>query len=73
MNQLMPATFRVLDRLGNTMGPVVVGLGEMLDMHVTLVVGGPEPKKNGQLNVITYVMFMFFLRSLCGRFWYSTL
>lgn len=26
-------------------------------MHLTVLIGGPEPKKKGQLNMIGYVVF----------------
>lgn len=47
---------RILDRIGNSWGPVIAALGDSLGMHVTLVIGGPEPSKNGQINVISYVV-----------------
>ncbi|KAK0431003.1 hypothetical protein EV421DRAFT_1912300 [Armillaria borealis] len=44
---------RVLDTLGSTMGPLIEGLSVMLGCHVTLAVFGPEPRKGGQVNILT--------------------
>jgi hypothetical protein len=46
---------RAIDRLGGFLGPIIEGIGETLGMHVSVLVGGPEPRKNGQINVIRYV------------------
>ncbi|EDR12543.1 uncharacterized protein LACBIDRAFT_312075 [Laccaria bicolor S238N-H82] len=41
---------KVLDTLPSIMGPLIEGVGEAIGMHVTVLVGGPEPKRQGQLN-----------------------
>ena len=46
---------RVLDSLPSILGPLIEGVGEAIGMHVTVLIGGPEPKKQGQLNTIRYV------------------
>ncbi|KAH7902772.1 hypothetical protein BJ138DRAFT_1108251, partial [Hygrophoropsis aurantiaca] len=45
-----------LDRLGSFAGPLLAGMHEILGMHVTLLVGGPEPRKGGQINVLRQVI-----------------
>ncbi|KIJ89724.1 hypothetical protein K443DRAFT_44993, partial [Laccaria amethystina LaAM-08-1] len=46
---------KVLDSLPSILGPLIEGVGEAIGMHVTVLIGGPEPKKQGQLNTIRYV------------------
>ncbi|KAH7903436.1 hypothetical protein BJ138DRAFT_1020632, partial [Hygrophoropsis aurantiaca] len=41
-----------LDRLGTFAGPLLSGIHDILGMHVTLLVGGPEPRKDGQISVL---------------------
>jgi hypothetical protein len=43
-----------LECLGEFAGPIIEGLGNILGMHVALLVGGPEPAKRGQINVSRY-------------------
>jgi hypothetical protein len=49
---------RAIDRLAGFLGPIIEGIGNTLGMHVSVLVGGPEPRKNGQINVIRYVALM---------------
>ncbi|KIJ90848.1 hypothetical protein K443DRAFT_14905, partial [Laccaria amethystina LaAM-08-1] len=42
----------VLDGLPNVLGPLIQAIGEAIGMHLTVLIGGPEPKKKGQLNMI---------------------
>ncbi|KAF9492486.1 hypothetical protein BDN71DRAFT_1473741, partial [Pleurotus eryngii] len=42
-----------LNRLGDLFYPIIDGVNELLDMHVSVLVGGPEPAKGGLLNVIS--------------------
>ncbi|KIJ90788.1 hypothetical protein K443DRAFT_14946, partial [Laccaria amethystina LaAM-08-1] len=44
---------KVLDSLPSVLGPLIEGVGEAIGMHVTVLIGGPEPKKQGQLNTIS--------------------
>lgn len=43
---------RALNELPNVLGALIQGLGQALGMHVTMLLGGPEPKKKGVLNII---------------------
>ena len=43
---------RALNELPNVLGLLIQGLGQALGMHVTMLLGGPEPKKKGVLNII---------------------
>ena len=54
---------RVLDSLPSIMGPLIEGVGEAVGMHVTVLIGGPEPKMQGQLNTI---------RSVSTSLWFTT-
>lgn len=49
---------RVIDNLASVLAPVGKHLSETLGMHVSIFVGGPEPAKRGQINIIRYVLFM---------------
>ncbi|EDQ99043.1 uncharacterized protein LACBIDRAFT_317737 [Laccaria bicolor S238N-H82] len=50
--QLDPADAQeVLDELPNFLGPFINVIGEAIGMHITVLVGGPEPRKKGQLNM----------------------
>ena len=49
--------FRVLDGLPNLLGPLIQVIGEATSMHLSVLIGGPEPKKKGQLNMIGYILF----------------
>ncbi|EDR14486.1 uncharacterized protein LACBIDRAFT_305115 [Laccaria bicolor S238N-H82] len=42
-----------LNKLPNVLGPVVHGLGQALGMHITVLLGGPEPMKKGVLNIMS--------------------
>ncbi|EDQ99299.1 uncharacterized protein LACBIDRAFT_316698 [Laccaria bicolor S238N-H82] len=42
----------VLNDLPSVFGPTIQSIGEALGMHVTVLIGGPEPSKKGQLNMI---------------------
>ncbi|KAG2126047.1 hypothetical protein DEU56DRAFT_697409, partial [Suillus clintonianus] len=42
-----------LDRLASFAGPLLSGISCALGMHVTLMVGGPEPRKQGKISVIS--------------------
>ncbi|KAF9487031.1 hypothetical protein BDN71DRAFT_1594671 [Pleurotus eryngii] len=42
-----------LNHLGDLFYPIIDGVNELLDMHVSVLVGGPEPAKGGRLNVIS--------------------
>ena len=39
---------RVLDSLPSIMGPLIEGVGEAVGMHITVLIGGPDPKMQGQ-------------------------
>jgi hypothetical protein len=41
-----------IDSLPSVLGPLVDALGKAINMHVSVLIGGPEPKQMGQLNVI---------------------
>ncbi|KAF9502209.1 hypothetical protein BDN71DRAFT_1515911 [Pleurotus eryngii] len=41
-----------LNRLGDLFYPIIDGVNELLDMHVSVLVGGPEPAKGGRLNAL---------------------
>ncbi|KAH7917358.1 hypothetical protein BV22DRAFT_1026505, partial [Leucogyrophana mollusca] len=43
---------RALDTLSSFAGPILAGMHEILGMHVTLLVGDPESRKDGQINVL---------------------
>jgi hypothetical protein len=47
-----------IDRLGGVVRPIIEGIAEATGMQVTMIVGGPEPRKGGQLNVIRLVHFV---------------
>ena len=49
-------SIRALNELLNVLGPVIQGLRQALGMHVTLLLGGPELKKKGVLNIIRYLV-----------------
>jgi hypothetical protein len=40
----------------------------MLGMHVSLLVGGPEPRKNGQINVIRYFFILYLVVYIPNHF-----
>ncbi|KAF9501047.1 hypothetical protein BDN71DRAFT_1426713 [Pleurotus eryngii] len=40
-----------LDKIGNFFYPIIDGIKQVLNMHVTVLIGGPEPAKGGQLNI----------------------
>lgn len=62
-------TNRVLDSLPNLLGPVIQIIGEAVGMHISVLIGGPEPQKKGQLNMIGYVAFiLLYLISLAETF-----
>ncbi|KAG1794443.1 uncharacterized protein HD556DRAFT_1443005 [Suillus plorans] len=42
-----------LDGLAPFAGPLLSGISSALGMHVTLMVGGPEPRKQGKISVIS--------------------
>ncbi|KAG1898336.1 uncharacterized protein F5891DRAFT_955634 [Suillus fuscotomentosus] len=42
-----------LNRLASFAGPLLSGISLALGMHVTLMVGGPEPRKQGKISVIS--------------------
>ena len=54
-------TLRVLDSLPNLLGPVIQIIGEAVGMHISLLIGSPEPQKKGQLNMVGYVSFLSFI------------
>ena len=58
---LSPMTNRVLDSLPNLLGPVIQIIGEAVGMHISVLIGGPEPQKKGQLNMVGYVLFICFI------------
>ncbi|EDR08563.1 uncharacterized protein LACBIDRAFT_327105 [Laccaria bicolor S238N-H82] len=45
------AAQEVLDRLPNLLGLLIQAIREATGMHLSVLVGGPEPKKKGQLNM----------------------
>lgn len=55
---LIPTANRVLDKLPNLLGPVIQIVGEVVGMHISVLIGGPEPKKKGQLNMLAYTFFV---------------
>ncbi|KAG2145303.1 uncharacterized protein EDB93DRAFT_1104761 [Suillus bovinus] len=42
-----------LDNLATFAGPVLTGMAEILGMHVSLLVGGPEPRKQGKITIVS--------------------
>ncbi|KAG2101827.1 uncharacterized protein F5147DRAFT_655152 [Suillus discolor] len=42
-----------LDNLATFAGPILSGMSETLGMHVSLFVGGPEPRKQGKITVVS--------------------
>lgn len=46
---------RALDALPNLLGPLLEGIGKSLKMHVSVFIGGPEPRQKGKINAITLV------------------
>ncbi|PBK72084.1 hypothetical protein ARMSODRAFT_1016070 [Armillaria solidipes] len=44
---------KAMDSLAWMMGPLLDGLVTMLGCHVSLIITGPEPRKGGQINVLT--------------------
>lgn len=48
-----------IDKLPSFAGPFLSGIHAILGMHVTLLVGGPEPRKHGNITVLSYVLFTF--------------
>ncbi|KAI6151211.1 hypothetical protein BKA82DRAFT_153352 [Pisolithus tinctorius] len=42
-----------IDRLPSFAGPLLSGMHAILGMHVTLIVGGPEPRKDGNITVLS--------------------
>ncbi|KAG2054271.1 hypothetical protein BDR06DRAFT_1050581 [Suillus hirtellus] len=42
-----------LDQLPEFAGPILAGISDITGMHCTLFVGSPEPRRKGQLSVIT--------------------
>lgn len=45
--------FRAIDRLSSFVGPLLAGMHDVLGMHLTLLVGGPEPRKGGRITVLS--------------------
>ena len=48
----LPICDSVIQRLPAVLTPLLHGLSKMLGMHVSLVMGRPDPIKGGQINVI---------------------
>lgn len=46
---------RALDGLANTMQPLMEGLSALLGGNISFFWAGPEPRKGGQVNVVSYV------------------
>ncbi|KAH7917593.1 hypothetical protein BV22DRAFT_1026074 [Leucogyrophana mollusca] len=44
---------RAINRLGSFAGPLLSGMHGILGVHVTLIVGRPEPRKGGAINVLS--------------------
>ncbi|KAG1907610.1 uncharacterized protein F5891DRAFT_938521 [Suillus fuscotomentosus] len=42
-----------LDNLASFSGPILAGMSATLGMHVSLLVGGPEPRKQGKITVVS--------------------
>ncbi|EDR08975.1 uncharacterized protein LACBIDRAFT_326622 [Laccaria bicolor S238N-H82] len=43
----------VLNALPSILGPLIEGVGKAVGMHITVLIGGPEPKMQGQLNAFS--------------------
>ncbi|KAF4580559.1 hypothetical protein EYR38_003158 [Pleurotus pulmonarius] len=43
----------LIERIGEFFGPLLTQVSELLKMHISLLVGGPEPKHGGDLNVLS--------------------
>jgi hypothetical protein len=43
---------RAINHLATFAGPIIEGIAKATGMHVALLIGGPEPRNGGQLNVI---------------------
>ncbi|KAG2047696.1 hypothetical protein BDR06DRAFT_1013638 [Suillus hirtellus] len=42
-----------LDNLASFAGPILAGMSATLGMHISLLVGGPEPRKQGKITVVS--------------------
>ncbi|KAF7420930.1 hypothetical protein PC9H_011449 [Pleurotus ostreatus] len=52
--QLTPAERQdLLDRVADFFGPLLTKVSTVLGMHLSLLIGGPEPAHGGQLNVLS--------------------
>lgn len=50
MGSILTMMNRVLDKLPNLLGPVMQIIGETVGMNISVLIGGPEPKRKGQLD-----------------------
>jgi hypothetical protein len=50
--QLLTNFIRAFDGLPNLLGPLLESIGQALKMHVSVFVGGPEPRLGGKINMI---------------------
>lgn len=55
-------SIRAIDALAITLGPLIRHLSESLGMHVSVFLGGPEPARRGQINMIRYVFGIYITR-----------
>ena len=46
---------RALDSLPNLLGPLLEGIRKSLKIHISVFIGGPEPRQKGKINAITLV------------------
>ena len=57
MNLIIYNLYSAIKRLGHFATPILEGISQILGMHATLIVGGPEPARDGQINVLRYEKF----------------
>lgn len=51
--------YSAIDCLGSFVGPIICSIGEVLGMHVCMLIGRPEPRKNGSISILSYVISIF--------------
>ena len=50
--QFLTNFISAFDGLPNLLGPLLENIGQALKMHVSVFVGGPEPRLGGKINMI---------------------
>lgn len=50
---VLNSIYSAIDRLADFAGPLLSGMSQIMGMHCSLFVGGPEPRAQGKIRIIT--------------------